>query len=186
MACAAAPWRALRVAAPAAVVCLATLLGLFRLEARVPDWLTDDTLFSASLRVNPEDAQANQYLGIAAIRRRDWGEACRALGVAHRADPDSGRIAGAHAWALLQSGEFAGAVRAAQEGVALEPFQVDTWWTLTLARHLAGDHKGELAAAEKVLELSPRHPGGRDARARAECEVSGRTDCDGPRAGAAQ
>jgi tetratricopeptide (TPR) repeat protein len=184
-ACAAAPWRALRVASPTAV-CLVTLLGLFRLEARVPDWRADDTLFAAALRVNPEDAQANQYVGIAAIRRRDWDEACRALGVARKADPGSGRIAGAYAWALLQSGDAAAATRAAEDGVALEPFQVDTWWTLTLARHRAGDHRGELAAVEKLLELSPRHPGGREARARAECEVSGRTDCEDPRARAAQ
>jgi len=35
------------------VVGLATLVGLVRLEARLPDWRSDDAIFAAALRVDP-------------------------------------------------------------------------------------------------------------------------------------
>jgi len=162
--------------APALLV-LVTAFGVVRLELRLPDWRTDDTLFEAALRVNPEDAQANLHAGIRATRSKRWGEARRALEVAQRADPGSGRIASAYAWALLQTGDVAGAAREAARATSLEPYQPDTWWALALTRHRAGDHPGELAAIDKLLELSPDYPGARPARALAACELSGRTDC---------
>src|SRR5262249_34252224 len=102
--------RLVRWSAPV-VVGLATLIGLVRLEARLPDWRSDEAPFAAALRVDPEDPDANLSRGIAAGRRGDWGEARDALAVAQRTDPQSGRIASALAWALLRSGDVAAGLR---------------------------------------------------------------------------
>jgi hypothetical protein len=165
-----------RLLAPLAVA-LATLVGLVRLEARLPDWRSNDALFAAALRVDPEDADANLSVGIAAGRRGDWDEARRALTIAQRADPRSGRIATALAWALMRSGDVAGGLQQAERASALPPYEPDAWYYLSLARHQTGNHPGELAAIDRLLELSPDYPHARGARAYAFCEVSGGSRC---------
>jgi hypothetical protein len=165
-----------RLSAPVAVG-LAMLVGLVRLEARLPDWQSDDALFAAALRVNPQDADANLSLGIAAGRRGDWGEAGHALAIAQQTDPHSGRIATALAWVLLQSGDIAGGRRQAERATTMPPYQPDAWYYLALARHQTGDHAGELSALERLLELSPDFPRARGSRAFAACEVSGGSRC---------
>jgi hypothetical protein len=165
-----------RWSAPLAVG-LATLVGLVRLEARLPDWRSDDVLFAAALRVDPEDANGNLSVGIAAGRRGDWDEARRLLAIAQQADPHSGRIATALAWALLRSGDVAGGLQQAERASALPPYEPDAWYYLSLARHQTGNHPGELAAIDRLLELSPDYPRARGARAYAYCEVSGGSRC---------
>jgi tetratricopeptide (TPR) repeat protein len=165
-----------RLAAPVAVA-LTTLVGLVRLEARLPDWRSDDAIFAAALRADPDDAEANLTVGIAAGRRDDWAEARRVLAIAQRTDPHSGRIAGALAWAMLRSGDVAGGLRQAERATAIDRHQPDAWYYLALARHRSGDHPGEFAAIERILELSPDFPGARAGRAFAACEVSGRSGC---------
>jgi tetratricopeptide (TPR) repeat protein len=165
-----------RLAAPLAVG-LAALVGLVRLEARLPDWRSDDALFAAALRVDPEDADANLSLGIAAGRRGDWNEARRALAVAQRTDPRSARIANALTWALLRSGDVAGALPQAERATAIAPYQPDVWYYVALARHQIGNHAGELAALERLLALSPDYPRARGSRAYAACEVAGASHC---------
>ena len=165
-----------RPAAPVAVA-LVTLVGVVRIEARLPDWRSDDAIFAAALRADPDDAEANLKLGIAAGRRGDWAEASRVLAIAQRTDPHSGRIAGALAWAMLRSGDLAAGLRQAERATAIDGHQPDAWYYLALARHRSGDHAGELAAIERILELSPDFPGARAGRAFAACEVSGRSGC---------
>ena len=165
-----------RLSAPIAIG-LATLVGLVRLEARLPDWRSDDTIFAAALRVDPDDADANLSVGIAAGRRGDWGEARRALAIAERGDPQSGRIATALAWTMLRSGDIAGGIRQAERATTLPPFQPDAWYYLAMARHQTRDHAGELTALEQLLKLSPDYPRARGSRALAACEVSGGSRC---------
>jgi tetratricopeptide (TPR) repeat protein len=172
----AAPRPSVKLLAPVAAGALA-LLGLVRVERRLPDWRGDETLFAAALRVDPEDAQANQALGIEAGRRGDWAEARRRLEVAQRSDPRSGRVAGALAWALAQTGDLPGALAAAARATEVAPYLPDGWYFLALARHRSGDHVGELEAIDRLLQLSPGFPGAQRGRAVAACEVSGRTDC---------
>jgi hypothetical protein len=165
-----------RLCAPLAVG-LAALVGLVRLEARLPDWRSDDAIFAAALEVNPDDPDANLSAGIAAGRRGDWREAGRALVVAQRAEPHSSRIATALAWVLLRSGDVGGAVRQAERATTMPPDQPDAWYYLAQARHEAGDHPGELSAIERLLVLSPDYPRARGSRAFAACEVSGASRC---------
>ena len=176
--------RPLRRLALPVVVGLVATFGLVRVEARLPDWQSDTALFTAAVRIDPEDGQANLQLGIEAGRRGDWAEARRALEIAQRADPDSGRIAGALAWALLRTHDAPGAIRQAERATAAAPRQPDGWYYLALARHAAGDHAGELAALERLLQASPDYPSVHRLREHAACEASGRTDCGaGPRPG---
>jgi len=156
---------------------LAMLVGLLRLEMRLADWRSDDAIFAAALRVNPEDAEANLSVGIAAGHRGDWDEALHALVIAQRTEPRSGRIATALAWALLRSGDIAGGLRQAERATTMPPYQPDAWYYLALARHQTGDHAGELSAIERLLELSPEYPRARGSRALAACEVSGGSRC---------
>lgn len=172
---AARPW-ALRLLAPAAVAA-ATLLGLVHVEARLPEWRTDQTLFAAALRVDPTDPRANMQAGFDAGKRGDWAEARRALELAQRGDPRSGRIASALADVLLRSGDDAAALGQAERATAFAPHEPQGWFFRAMACHRIGDHAGELAAIDELLKLSPDYPGARRGRALAACEVSGRDDC---------
>jgi hypothetical protein len=165
-----------RLAVPLAVG-LAMLAGLVRLEARLPDWRSDDALFTAALRADPEDADANFSLGVAAGIRGDWREAGRALATAQRREPHSGRIATALAWVLLRTGDIAGGLRQAERATTMPPYQPDAWYYLAMARHEAGDHAGELSAISQLLALSPAYPRAWGSRALAACEVSGGLRC---------
>jgi tetratricopeptide (TPR) repeat protein len=172
--------RFVRVVVPA-VVGVVIVLGLVQVERRLPDWQSDDTLWAAALRVNHLDPLANHYRAIASGRRGNWGVALRAIEIAVRGNPDSGRFATTYAWVLLRSGNAAGAVREAERATILAPYQPDAWYYLADARHKIGDHAGELAALEKLLQIAPDYPGALKAYETAACEVSGRTDCLGDR-----
>lgn len=63
------------------------------------------------------------------------------------------------------------------ERATVAPDEPDAWYWLILARHRSGDHAGELAAIERILELSRDDPDARGFRAFAACEVSGRSGC---------
>lgn len=161
------------------------IYGLVLVERRLPDWKSDDALWSAALRVDPQDSQANYNLAISAGRRGDWGEARRAIETAARGNPGSARIAIAHAWVLLQTNDISGTVREARRATTLAPYQPDGWYYLALGLHKAGDHAAELAAIDELLRVSPNYPGARQARqiaaCEAECEAPGRCDCFGGR-----
>jgi len=171
-----ARYRLVRVGVPAVVV-LVTVLGLVRVEQRLPDWQSDDTLWGAALNVTPLDSQANFNQAIAAGQRGDWSSALQAIQVAARGDPNNARIASTYAWVLLRTGNFAGAATEAERATVLAPYQPDGWYYLAFARHKIGDHVGELAAVEKLLQVAPDYPGASAMRDVAACEVSGRTDC---------
>jgi Flp pilus assembly protein TadD len=159
------------------VVGVLIVVGLFLVERRLPDWKSDNALWSAALRVDPQDPQANYNLAIAAGRRGNWSEARRMMEIAAQGNPDSARIAGAHAWVLLKTNDIAGAIREARHATTLAPYQPDNWYYLAFALHRAGDHGGELAAIDKLLEIAPDYPRAGEAREVAACEASGRRDC---------
>jgi len=175
-----ARYQVVRILVPA-VVGVVIILGLFQVEGRLPDWKNDDTLWSAALRVDPRDPLANHYRAIASGRRGDWSNALKAIEIAVRGNPDSGRFATTYAWVLLQTGNTAAAVREAERATAIAPYLPDAWFYLANARHKTGDYEGELVALEKLIQIAPGYPGAYEAREVAACEVSGREDCLGDR-----
>jgi tetratricopeptide (TPR) repeat protein len=170
--------RSVRIAVPSMVAVL-ILYGLVLVERRLPDWKNDDALWSAALRVDPRDAQANYNLALSAGRRGDWEGARRAIEIAAQGNPDSARIATAYAWVLHKTNDISGAVHAAKRATSLAPYQPDGWYYLALGLHRAGDHAAELAAIDRLLEISPNYPGAREGRRIAVCEASGKTNCFG-------
>jgi tetratricopeptide (TPR) repeat protein len=153
------------------------LLGVPPVAARIPDWRSDATLFASALRVNGDDPVANLAYGISAARTGALDEARRALETAQRGDPRSGRIAVMYAAVLLQRGELAASLAQAHRATALAPTQPEGWYYLSVARHRGGDHRGELAALDRALALSPGFTEASSARSVALCELSGRLDC---------
>ncbi len=146
---------------------LLAIIGIFLIRAiilfelRLPDWRTNDTLWSAATRVNQSDSQANLNRAIEAGKAGNWDEALRAIDVASRGDPKSGRIACTYAWALLRTGDFPGAIKKAEEATILAPHQPDCWYYLAFALHKNGDHADALKAINKLLEVAPDYPGAR-------------------------
>jgi Tetratricopeptide repeat len=146
---------------------LLTIIGVFLIrgiilfELRLPDWRTNDTLWSAATRVNQSDSQANLNRAIEAGKAGNWDEALRAIDVASRGDPKSGRIACTYAWALIRTGDYPGAIKKAEQATILAPYQPDCWYYLAFARHKNGDHADALKAINKLLEVAPDYPGAR-------------------------
>lgn len=171
-----ARYQLVRVIVPTIVV-VVTVLGFVRLEQRLPDWQSNDTLWGAATQVNPLDPQANYNQALAAGNRGDWDSALQAIETAAHGDPSSARIASAYAWVLIGKNDFAGAAREAERATTLAPYQPDGWYYLAFARHKIGDHVGELAAVDKLLQAAPGYPRAREMREVAACEVSGRKDC---------
>ena len=141
---------------------LTVVIGIFRLEGRLPDWHSDYTLWTAALRVDPRDPQANFNVGVAAGRRGNWDEALRAIALAAQGDPNSGRIANAYTWALLRTGDFNSAVRQARHAAEVAPYQPDCWYYLAFSLYKIEDHAGVKAAVEKLLQIAPNYPGARE------------------------
>lgn len=171
-----ARYRLVRIVVPV-VVGIVIILGIIQLEQRLPDWQSDDTLWTAALRVDPLDPLANHYRAIASGQRGDWGDALRAIEIAARGDPDSGRFATTYAWVLLRTGNTTGAIREAERATTLAPYLPDGWFYLAVARNKIGDYVGELAALDTLLQIAPAYPGAREMREVAACVVSGRNDC---------
>lgn len=165
-----------RVGLPSVVVLL-ILVGLVFVEKRLPDWKNDEALWSAALRVNPQDPMANYNLGIIAGRNGRWSEATRMLELAAKGKPDSGRIANAYAWVLLETKYFTGAVNEARRATELAPYEPNSWYYLAFASHKIGDHQTELAAVNKLLEIAPNYPRATEMQKVATCEVNGGRNC---------
>ncbi|NLD94255.1 MAG: tetratricopeptide repeat protein [Fibrobacter sp.] len=146
---------------------LLAIIGIFLFRSiilfqlRLPDWRTNETLWSAAARVNQNDSQANLNRAIAAGRAGNWDEALRAIDIASRGDPKSGRIACTYAWALIRTGDFPGAIQKAEQATILAPYEPDGWYYLAFAKHKNGDYAGTLAAVIKLLEVAPDYPGAR-------------------------
>jgi hypothetical protein len=136
--------------------------GIVKLEGRLPDWHSDYTLWTAALRVDPRDPQANFNAGVAAGQHGNWDEALRTIALAAKLDPNSGRIANAYTWVLLRNGDIDSAVRQARHAAEVAPHLPDCWYYLAFALHKNGDHAGELIAVEKLLQVAPNYPGARE------------------------
>ena len=165
-----------RVALAAAALVVAA--GAVASARRLPDWVSDDTLFSAALRVDPNDPLGNLHFGVAAGRAGRLDEARRTLERGREGDPGSVRIAGALAWVHLRRGDGPAALVEARRAVALAPSFPEARLHLANALHLAGDHRGELDEATRALALSPRYREARIVRAFARCELERDPACE--------
>ena len=169
-----------RVAGRAAVVAASLVVagGAVASVRRLPDWVSDDALFSAALRADPRDPLGNLHFGIAAGRAGRLDEARRMLERGREGAPGSARIAGALAWVHLRRGDGPAALEESRRAVALAPSFPEARLHLANALHLAGDHAGELAESARALALSPRYREARIVHAFARCEVERDPACE--------
>ncbi len=161
-----------------AAAALAVASGAVASVRRLPDWVSDDALFSAALRADPRDPLGNLHFGVAAGRAGRLDEARRALERGREGAPGSARIAGALAWIHLRRGDGPAALEEARRAVALAPSFPEARLHLANALHLAGDHAGELAESARALALSPRYREARIVHAFARCEVERDPACE--------
>lgn len=152
------------------------IMGVIRLEQRLPDWKNDISLWSAALRVDPQDPQANYNLAIYDGQKGKSGQARTKLKIAAKGDPDSAAIACAYAWILLETNDDFGALREAKRATLLAPFQPNAWYYLAFALHKTGDIQGELEAWDELLKIAPDYPRAKETRDLLAREVKRRTD----------
>ncbi len=173
-----AAWRPAAGRAALAAAALAVAAGAVASVRRLPDWGSDDALFSAALRVDPLDPIGNLHFGVAAGRAGRLDEARRTLERGRQGSPSSARIAAALAWVNLRRGDGPAALAEARRAVALAPSFPEARLHLANALHLAGDHAGELVESTRALSLSPRYREARIVRAFARCEVERDPACE--------
>lgn len=145
---------------------------------RLPDWRSDEALFTAAAAIDPNDALANLYLGIAAGTSGHLEEAQQRLERAKAREPDNARIANALAWALLHRGDGEAAKAEARRAVALSPGLPQARLTLASAYHLTGAHLAERVEADRAVKLSPRFLEARVTRVLAFCEIDRAPACE--------
>ena len=145
---------------------------------RLPDWRSDEALFTAAAAIDPNDALANLYLGIAAGTSGHLEEAQQRLERAKAREPDNARIANALAWALLHRGDGEAAKAEARRAVALSPGLPQARLTLASAYHLTGAHLAERVEADRAVKLSPRFREARVTRVLAFCEIDRAPACE--------
>jgi len=157
----------------AGVAGLAAIGGAVAVSLRLPDWRSEEALFGAAVRVDPDDATANAWLGLTAARAAHPAEARARPARPARPRPQAPRPAAALAWIHLRRGDAAAALEAARRATELGPSNPQARLYLAGALHLAGDHAAELAEATRAEALSPALREARISRALARCEVEG-------------
>jgi tetratricopeptide (TPR) repeat protein len=165
-------------AAAAAACVLLAVAGAWMVVRRLPDWVSDDALFSAAVRVDPTDPHGTVFQAIAAGRLGRLEEARSLLERSQALHPTSGRLASVHAWVHLRRGDGPAALEQARRATSLLPGSPEARLYLANALHLVGDHAGELVESERALRLSPGWRQARIVRALAVCEVERDVSCE--------
>jgi hypothetical protein len=165
-------------AAATAVVLGAALIGATTVVARLPDWRSDEALFSSALAVDPGEWQSNLNLGVAAAAAGRVEEGRALLERASARNPRSPEVASAVAWVHLLRGDAAAAAEAADRAVRLDPRAPQAHLHLAAALHLAGDHAREREALERAVSLSPGYGPIRVLHAAARCDADPSPGCE--------
>jgi tetratricopeptide (TPR) repeat protein len=125
------------------------------LQLRLPDWRNDETLWAATLRVEPRSARAHTGLGLAALAR---GDTEAAAGFFARADALNPRDVSALVnLAILdgRAGDHAAAAARLEEAVRRRPDKPEAWANLAVAYELLGRRVEALHAAARAKETDP-------------------------------
>lgn len=128
---------------------------LLLLHLRLPDWRNDETLWAATLRVEPRSARAHTGLGLVALER---GDTDAAYGFFTRADLLNPRdVTALINLAVLDGrrGDHGAAANRLEESVRRRPDKPEAWANLAVARELQGRREEALDAAEKARALDP-------------------------------
>jgi protein O-mannosyl-transferase len=164
-------------AAPALVAAVALPAGA-AVAARLPDWRTDETLFTSALRLDPGEWQSNLNLGIAVASVGRLDDALALVGRARERNPRSGEVASALAWVHLLRGDARAALEQAEDAVRLDPAAPQAHLHLAAALHVAGDHGRERDALDAGLRLAPGYGPLQVVHAAARCDTDPSPGCE--------
>ncbi|MCA9603750.1 MAG: tetratricopeptide repeat protein [Polyangiales bacterium] len=132
------------------------LLGV--VEKRLGAYAGARAAFGRVAALAPEDPAPRIQIGFTWELERNYGEAEASYRLATRIAPDRAypfRVLGAR---LVRWGDAQGAISPLERAVSLDDSDAETWNTLALAHHVAGDD----ASAARVFERGlKRHPGSR-------------------------
>jgi hypothetical protein len=146
--------------------------------ARLPDWRTDETLFTSALRLDPGEWQSNLNLGIAVASVGRLDDALALVGRARERNPRSGEVASALAWVHLLRGDARAALEQAEDAVRLDPAAPQAHLHLAAALHVAGDHGRERDALDAGLRLAPGYGPLQVVHAAARCDTDPSPGCE--------
>lgn len=125
------------------------------LQLRLPDWRNDETMWSATLRVESRSARAHTGLGLVALER---GDIDAAYGYFTRADLLNPRdVTALINLAVLDGrrGDHDAAAQRLEEAVRRRPDKPEAWANLAVARELQGRREEALDASERARALDP-------------------------------
>lgn len=116
-------------------------------------------IYRAILAMAPQNAEANQYLGMVLVQEGDAAAAVPFLQVATRANPKS---AGAHlnlGVALAQAGQFSEAIASFDRVLALNPNSLDALRRKAAVLQLNGEALDALVLFDRLLQHDGKNPG---------------------------
>jgi tetratricopeptide (TPR) repeat protein len=138
-----------------AVGLLAVTLQAARTWQRLGDWRSEETLFRASLRTDPDDFFALYFLGKLAAERGQLAEAEPMLRRSLTLEPDQFRADNALCFVYLQMDRLGEAEANCRESLTKNPGDPRTWVNLA-SLYVRGAHWHEgLAAATHAAEQKP-------------------------------
>jgi adenylate cyclase len=126
-------------------------------------------LFALALTLDPDYAAAHAYLGLTYVKDQALGlsgwatEDDLQTGLAHireaiRLQPDLGVGYQVLSFALAETGDYEGAIRAAERAVGINPNEPDALESLAEAQVRFGAYEQAVANAERALRLHPFAP----------------------------
>ncbi|MCS6771199.1 MAG: tetratricopeptide repeat protein [Kiritimatiellae bacterium] len=128
-----------------------TFLAL--LQLRLQDWRDDETLWRATLRVEPRSARAHTWLGLAALERGDLESAALWFARADLLNPQD--VTALINLAILDGrrGDLDSASARLEEAVRRRPGKSEAWANLAVVRELQGRPAAAQQARERAQAL---------------------------------
>lgn len=160
------------VARPLAAAGLLAVVWLALLERRLPEWKTDLSLFSASVRVYPENARALANLGSAKMKLGDLQGAEPLLAKAARLDPEDARKRAQYGSLLVNLGRVDEGVAELEWALPRTPHSRTLLKNLGIGRTRQGRAEDATEVLRQALALDPNDAGVLEALAMARRKAS--------------
>ena len=138
---------------PVSVSPWVNLLGQARVAARRGDWAHAAGLYQRVVEQKPDQLEAIEGLGTAALQQGQPVRAVEWLVRARRGGPESARLHGLLARAQRESGATLDAIASSQRALGLEPRSVALWLELARAQLDASKPDAALISAVRAIEI---------------------------------
>ena len=141
---------------------------------RIRDWSNDFTLWSATLRHEPDSSRANTWLGLDFKKRGEFETALAYFETADRLNPRDTSALINIAIICGQQGRLAEAEKLLREAVRRRPDKAEGHWNLAVALQQQGKTNEAMAEVQRTLAIDPWNPAALAAKGRPADDTSGR------------